>query len=79
MSHGTALEPSKTSRVLYIVLAILLGEFGVHNFLAGYTQKGLIQLLITVFTCGLGVTIVWIWALIEAFTVTTDSEGRPFS
>ncbi|TVQ87297.1 MAG: TM2 domain-containing protein [Deltaproteobacteria bacterium] len=79
MSQDSALETSKTSRVLYIVLAIFLGEFGVHNFLAGYTQKGLIQLLVTVFTCGIGASIMWIWALIEAATVTNDSEGRKFS
>ena len=33
------------SRLAYILLAILLGTLGIHNFFAGYTGKGIAQLL----------------------------------
>ena len=36
------------SRLIYILLALFLGGFGVHNFYAGYTGKGVAQLLLTI-------------------------------
>lgn len=70
------------SRVAYVLLGLFLGCFGVHNFAAGYTGRGLTQLLIT-FTLGwllgLGILITAIWAVIEVITVTRDPYGRPFS
>ena len=76
-SYQSGKQP--TSRVLYVVLALLFGCLGVHNFLAGYTQKGVIQLLISVFTLFFGACFVAIWALVEAFTVKEDANGIPFS
>ena len=35
------------------VCAILLGWLGVHKFILGYTQEGVIQLVVGVITCGL--------------------------
>lgn len=72
-------ETSPTSRVIYVVLAILIGELGIHNFVAGHHQRAIIQLLVSILTCGMGAGLMWIWAIIEAFTVQHDSQGRPFS
>jgi TM2 domain-containing membrane protein YozV len=69
--------PAKT-RVVYLLLGIFLGSFGVHNFYAGYTGKAVIQLLITLVTCGWGGFISWIWAIIEVCTVQQDAKGVPF-
>lgn len=69
---------SGKSRVVYIVLGVLLGGLGVHNFYAGRTGIGIAQLLITLLTCGYGAAIIWIWVLIEVCTVTKDGQGRPF-
>lgn len=63
-------------RIVYILLAIFLGSFGVHNFYAGYTKKAIIQLVITVATCGFGSIISWIWAIVDICTVTVDSAGN---
>lgn len=71
-----ALPPK--SRVVYVLLAIFLGAFGIHNFYAGHTNHGLIQLLVSLFTCGFVGWVMWIWALLEAATVTTDAQGFPF-
>lgn len=70
---------SPTPRLAYILLGVFLGEFGIHNFLAGYTQRGLAQLLITVLSCGLLAIASWIWAIIDICTVQVDARGIPFS
>ena len=81
------MRPAKCTRLVFILLAIFLGGFGVHNFVAGYTTRGIIQLsfsagsLLLVFcTFGLSAFIalgIHIWALVEIVTTTTDSDGVP--
>lgn len=66
-------------RLAYILLGIFLGTLGIHNFFAGYTGKGLAQLLISVLSCGALSIVVFIWNIIEICTVTADSKGVPFS
>lgn len=72
------LYAAKKSRVVYIVLAIFLGELGVHNFYAGYAGRGVAQLLITILSFGLLFWISWIWALVELCVMTNDGRGVPF-
>ncbi|HNQ77570.1 MAG TPA: TM2 domain-containing protein [Acidobacteriota bacterium] len=76
--YQQAQTPPK-SKMAFILLGIFLGTLGIHNFYAGYTGKGVVQLLISVCTCGYGAIISWIWAIVEVCTVTVDSQGRPFS
>lgn len=63
------------SRLAYILLGIFLGSLGIHNFYAGYTTRGVIQLLITVVSCGTLSVVSWIWAIIDIVTVTKDANG----
>lgn len=70
-------EPAK-SRVVYILLALFLGGLGIHNFYAGYTTKGVIQLLISLLSLGFLSLIVWIWCIIEIITVKKDAKGVAF-
>lgn len=65
-------------KTTFLVLGILLGTLGVHNFYAGYTAKGVIQLCITVLSCGVLSVIPWIWGIVEAVTVDKDASGVPF-
>ena len=67
------------SRLAYILLALFLGCFGIHNFYAGYKGKGLIQLLITAISFGWLSVVSWIWAIIDIITVTRDKNGVPFT
>ena len=67
------------SRVAYVVLGVLLGSLGIHNFYAGYIGKGIAQLLISILSAGFLSLISWIWAIIEVCTVTKDAKGVPFS
>jgi TM2 domain-containing membrane protein YozV len=73
-------DPQAKSKLAAGLLGIFLGGFGVHRFYLGYTKIGVIQIIVTIFTCGIGS----IWGFVEGilFLVgangyTTDAEGRP--
>jgi TM2 domain-containing membrane protein YozV len=66
------------TRVIFVLLGIFLGAFGVHNFYAGYAKKGTIQLCVTLLTCFYGAAISWVWAIIEICTVNQDADGMQF-
>lgn len=68
----------RRSRLTYILLGVLLGAFGGHNFYAGYTKRAVVQLLLTVLTCFYGGIVSWIWAIVEVCTVTEDDDGVAF-
>lgn len=72
---------SSCSRLIYILLALFLGTLGIHNFYAGRTTSGVIQLLITLLTGWLffPLVAVAVWVLIDICTVTTDGKGLKFS
>jgi TM2 domain-containing membrane protein YozV len=72
-----AQNPEAKDRVAYVLLAVLLG-IGIHNFYAGYTTRGLIQLLVSILSCGILWFFMWIWGIIEACTVTQDANGVRF-
>lgn len=57
------------------LLAIFVGTLGIHNFYLGYTTKGLIQLLVSLLTLGIGAPAIAIWALIEGIFYLTGHEG----
>lgn len=65
-------------RMIFILLGVFLGGLGAHNFYAGYTAKGAIQLLISLLSGGMASIFVWIWVIIEICTVQTDAQGVPF-
>ncbi len=74
---------SDKSKLVAGLLAIFLGSLGIHNFYLGQTKRALIQLLVSVLTCGIGATAIGIWALIEGIFILigrdgykTDAEGK---
>jgi TM2 domain-containing membrane protein YozV len=52
------------------ICGILLGSFGVHKFILGYTTEGIIQIVITIVTCGIG----GIVGLIEGIIYLTKTD-----
>lgn len=58
----------ESKRILSGVLAIVLGSFGVHKFVLGYTVPGIIQLVLGF--CGIGGII----GLIEGIIYLTKSD-----
>ncbi|NUN93830.1 MAG: TM2 domain-containing protein [Verrucomicrobiae bacterium] len=52
------------------IFGILLGSLGIHKFYLGYITEGIIQLVISVVTCGIGGII----GLIEGIIYLTKSD-----
>lgn len=73
------LAPVAKSRVIAGLLGLFFGGFGVHRFYLGYSGLGVVQILVTVCTCGLGA----LWGFIEGIQILTetcgwtDAAGRP--
>lgn len=53
------------------ILAILLGPFGIHKFLLGYTTEGIIWLIISLCTCG---TVTYLLGIVEGIIYLTKSD-----
>ena len=58
------------------ILGILIGSLGIHKFVLGYKTEGLIMLLGTVLTCGIGAMIFMPIGLVEGilYLVKSDEE-----
>lgn len=74
------------SKVVAGLLGLLVGSLGIHNFYLGYTNKGLIQILVTLIaavpTCGIAPAAMGIWGFIEGIqiltgTINVDANGVP--
>jgi TM2 domain-containing membrane protein YozV len=63
-----------SNKVAAGVCGILLGGFGVHKFILGYTDAGITMLLISVLTCGLAQPIMHLIGLIEGILYLTKSD-----
>lgn len=68
---------SQHSKLLAGLLGIFLGGMGIHNFYLGYIGKGIVQIIVTIITCGFGS----IWGLIEGIVILcsnnyTDADGN---
>jgi len=69
-------EPRASNKIPAGICGILLGGLGVHKFILGYTGAGLVMLLVTVLTCGIGWWVMHIVGLIEGiiYLCKTDEE-----
>lgn len=75
----------RCSRLVYIVLAIFLGWLGIHNFVAGYSNRGawqlalgLIGLILSPCTFGISSLLILagvVWAIVDIVQTTTDADG----
>lgn len=70
------------SKMVAGLLGIFVGGFGVHNFYLGNTNKAILQIVVTIVTCGIGA----IWGLVEGILIltgspnfSTDADGRPLA
>ena len=75
---GAPVNPEAKSKMAAGLLGIFLGAWGIHNFYLGNTSRGVIQIVVTIVTCG----ICGIWGLIEGImilcgSINTDANGVP--
>ncbi len=62
----------KSKKLVAGILGILIGSLGIHKFYLGYTKEGIIQIVVTIVTCGLG----GILGLIEGIIYLTKSDDE---
>jgi TM2 domain-containing membrane protein YozV len=58
------------------ILGILIGSLGIHKFVLGYKTEGLIMLLVTLLSCGIGAIVFGPIGLVEGilYLVKSDEE-----
>jgi TM2 domain-containing membrane protein YozV len=61
-------------KVLAGVLGIVVGAFGIHKFILGYTTEGIIMLLTTVLTCGILAIVPSVIGIVEGIIYLTKSD-----
>jgi TM2 domain-containing membrane protein YozV len=69
-----AVAARASNKIAAGICGILLGALGVHKFILGYTGAGLIMLVVTVLTCGLGACVMGLIGLIEGIIYLTKSD-----
>lgn len=57
------------------ICGILLGALGIHKFILGYSKEGLIMLLVSILTCGIGAIPMGIIGFIEGIIYLTKSDS----
>lgn len=71
----TGTPPDVSSKKLAAgICGILLGSLGVHKFILGYTNAGLIMLLATILTCGIAGVVFGVIGLVEGIIYLTKSD-----
>ena len=70
------LQSGSKEKLVAGILGILLGSFGIHKFYLGYTKAGVIMLLVTLLTFGIGAFIMQVIGIVEGvlYLVKTDEE-----
>lgn len=62
--------PGADKKVLCGVLAIVFGGLGIHRFILGDTKGGILRIVVTLVTCGVGSVV----GLIEGIIYLTKSD-----
>ena len=78
MDQNNNVQTEQKSKLVAGLLGIFLGSWGIHNFYLGDSKKGIIQIVVTIVTCGIG----GLWGFIEgimilAGSIKTDANGVP--
>lgn len=66
------MNTQESKRIIAGILAILLGSLGIHKFVLGYTKEGIIQIVITIVSCGFLGIIPFVEGII--YLVKSDEE-----
>lgn len=71
MTTPPDLPPQESKRVLCGVMGLLLGSLGIHRFVLGDTTGGILRIVISLVTCGVGSLI----GFIEGIIYLTKSDA----
>lgn len=56
------------------ILGIFLGSIGIHNFYLGKTNRGILQIVLTLLTLGAA----GIWGFVEGILILVSKPGTPW-
>jgi TM2 domain-containing membrane protein YozV len=70
-SWNQATNSGENKKLVAGILGIVLGAIGIHKFILGYTQEGIITIVISIVTCGIGGQLI---GLIEGIIYLTKSD-----
>ena len=76
--HSYRTEQKPKSRLIAGLLGVLVGSFGIHRLYLGDKTIALVQLVVTIITCGVG----GLWGVIEGLLllygkINKDAYGNP--
>ncbi len=74
MSTGDPVKEFASKKIAAGICGILIGGLGIHKFILGLTTPGIIMLLVTIFTCGIGGMVMGPIGLIEGILYLTKSD-----
>jgi len=71
---------AQKSKMAAGILGLLVGYLGIHNFYLGFTNRAILQIVLTLCTCGLA----GIWGFVEGIlilmgSISYDANGLPLS
>lgn len=76
--NGNTVPNEQSKRVISGLLGILFGAIGIHKFILGYTQEGVIMALVSIvgfmFTCGISLYAMSLIGFIEGIIYLTKSD-----
>lgn len=62
----------ENKKIVAGILALLIGSLGIHKFILGYTKEGILQIVISIVTCGIGGLIPFIEGIL--YLTKSDEE-----
>lgn len=75
-AYPPSAQPTDNKKLAAGLCGILLGTFGVHKFILGYTTSGMIMLLTSVLTCFMAAPIMHIIGVVEGIIYLTKSDEQ---
>ncbi len=69
-------QPGENKKLIAGILAIILGALGIHKFILGYQKEGIIMLVVSIVTCGIGAGVMGIIGLIEGIIYLTKTDDE---
>ena len=72
----TLSNPRASNKIPAGICGILLGGFGIHKFILGYTGAGVIMLLVTLLSCGTVYPVMHIIGIIEGIIYLTKTDDE---
>jgi TM2 domain-containing membrane protein YozV len=69
-------NPRASDKIPAGICGILLGTFGVHKFILGYTGTGVLMLLVSILSCGTLAPLMHLIGLIEGILYLTKTDDE---